>query len=159
MVTLKKVPVSDRNTLWNMVQKYFYELSAIYDMEMDAAGNYEYRYFDSYFEQPGRTALFICHDRTRIGFALINNFSCLGDSIEYAVAEFTIFPRYRHRHFAAEAVRQLFRTYPGKWEIKYSRRNPAAETLWKNAAREYAPGVSRYGETECVLSFTVPRIG
>ena len=47
---------ADKNRLWNIFQKYLYEMSAYYDMEMDFSGNYEYRYFDTYFEENGRAA-------------------------------------------------------------------------------------------------------
>lgn len=42
-----------------------------YDMDMNEFGNYEYKYFDHYFKDSGRSALFIYHDEIIIGFVMI----------------------------------------------------------------------------------------
>ena len=154
MLTLKPVETAEKDILWNVFQKYYYEMSAYYDLEMRPDGNYEYRYFDAYFEEDTRTPLFIFDDNDLIGFALLNDYSCLGDAIDHAVAEFTIFPRYRGKGFASDAVRLIFQTYPGSWEIKFSVRNRPADSFWRKAAAQYAPRVTPFGDGETVLSFT-----
>ena len=45
------------------------------------------------------------------------------------MAEFTIFPTYRNKHYAREAVKLIFDTYKGKWEIKYNENNIKAKNL------------------------------
>ena len=35
MILLKEVLLADKDKLWNIFQKYFYEMSAYYDMDMD----------------------------------------------------------------------------------------------------------------------------
>ncbi len=124
-------------------------------MDMGESGNYEYKYFDDYFSESKRIALFIYHDKVLVGFVMINDYSCLNAPIDYAIAEFTIFPQYRKRHFATEAVQKIFEQYPGKWEIKYSNKNGAAEKLWKKATGKYGPAVSSYATVDSVLSFVV----
>lgn len=155
MIILKEVQVLDKEKLWNIFQKYFHEMTAYYDMDMDERGNYPYKYFDNYFEEAERTALFIYHDEILIGFAMINNYSCLGNCIDYAIAEFTIFPKYRKRGFGIETIQKIFEKYHGKWEIKYSNKNKSAEVLWLKATKKYKPVVSSYESTESVLSFIV----
>lgn len=156
MITLKKIEPSDKRKFWNIVQKYLYEMTNYYDMGMiDELGNYKYKYFDSYFEDCERAALFIYNDGVLIGFAMINDYSCLGNRIDHAIAEFTIFPRYRKRHLGIRSVQEIFKQNHGRWEIKYSNKNQAAEALWTKAAKEYDPLVSSYDRTESVLSFVV----
>ena len=155
MIVLKEVQASDKEKLWNVFQKYFYEMSSYYDMDMDELGNYPYKYFDHYFEEAERTALFICHDQMLVGFAMLNSYSCLGDRIDHAIAEFTIFPRYRKRRFGMDAVRKIFEKYHGRWEIKYSGKNKPAEAFWSKATEKYKPVVSSYESTGSVLSFVV----
>lgn len=155
MIILKEAQVSDQDKLWNIFQKYLYEMSNYYDMEMNESGNYEYKYFDHYFKESERIVLFIYNDECLVGFVMINNHSCLGDPIDHAIGEFTIFPRFRKNHFGLEAIQKIFEQYHGKWEIKYSRENKAAERLWIKAAEKYKPVVSPYADTENVLSFFV----
>lgn len=158
MIAFKAVQISDRERLWNIFQKYLYEMTAYYDMEMDEAGNYPYKYFDAYFGEPGRKALFIYDGETLVGFVMINAYSCLGDPIDYAIGEFTIFPRFRRRHLGLEAIERVFERYPGRWEIKYCNENKAAQRLWNRAAQGYRPILSSIMDgAESVLSFTVPK--
>lgn len=155
MIALKQIELADKSKFWNIFQKYLYELTNYYDMDMDASGNYPYKYFDSYFEDPERAAVFLCDDGVLVGFAMINAYSFLGDPIDHAIAEFTIFPQYRKRHLGAKAVQEIFARYHGRWEIKYSNQNKAAQALWTSATTKYAPVVSPHDRTESVLSFVV----
>ena len=155
MILLKEVLLADKDKLWNIFQKYFYEMSAYYDMDMDECGNYPYPYFEHYFVESERTALFLYDDETLIGFAMLNQYSCLGNIIDHAIAEFTIFPPYRKKHLGLEAVRKIFAQYPGRWEIKYSKENQAAESFWTKAVQPYHPMVAPWESTEIVLSFVV----
>ena len=157
MITLKKIEPSDRDKFWSLFQQYLYEMTAYYDPGgTDASGNYEYRYFDSYFEDRERAAMFLYGDGALVGFAMINGYSCLGNPIDHAMAEFTVFPRYRKRRLAMQSVQKIFERYPGRWEIKYGTMNKAAAALWTKATEPYGPLVSPYGSAESVLSFVVP---
>lgn len=155
MIAFQKVKREDKEKLWNIFQKYYYEMSAYYPIDMDEFGNYQYQYFHSYFEENERIALFIYNDNNLIGFTMINDYSCLGNSIDYAIAEFTIFPQYRKNHYGMETIQKIFTLYPGKWEIKYSLENKLAEAFWIKATQKYKPMISLYENTESVLSFVV----
>lgn len=39
MITLKPIALSEKERLWNVFQKYCYEMSAHYDMDLDTMGN------------------------------------------------------------------------------------------------------------------------
>ncbi|MFG6373650.1 MAG: hypothetical protein K1W04_05795 [Oscillospiraceae bacterium] len=155
MLSWRPVAQTDRQRLWNLFQKYLYEMTNYYDDELDGEGNYRYGYFDRYFEEPDREALFLWDGDTLVGFAMLNRHSCLGETVDHALAEFTIFPMYRRQHLGLEAARMLFAGRPGRWELKYSGENTAAKALWTKATRPYDPKASQYQETETVLSFTV----
>ena len=51
---MELIPVKpqDRELLWNINQKYLYEMTNYYDDEMDAAGVLHYGYFDDYQMAP-----------------------------------------------------------------------------------------------------------
>jgi len=143
----------DRELLWNLNQKYLYEMTNYYDDELDALGNLHYGYFDAYFTDPKRKALFLRAQQRLVGFAMLHPYSYLDGDPDYVLAEFTVFPMYRGRHLAADAAELLFRRFAGCWEIKYNERNAAAKGLWRNATEKYHPQSTRLNDTETVLSF------
>lgn len=71
----------------------------------------------------------------------------------YTMAEFTIFPAFRRKHFALDAAKMIIEKHPGKWEIKYNKKNDGAKKLWNVVAAPYEPDVHHLNEVETVLSF------
>ena len=57
MITLKPVTQNEKELLWNINQKYLYEMTKYYPDEMDENGNYHYGYFESYFTEPDRKSV------------------------------------------------------------------------------------------------------
>ena len=155
MIELITVTPSERELLWNINQKYLYEMTAFYDNEMDDQGNYHYGWFDAYFTDPKRTALLIRSDGILAGFALLNQHSYFGGHPDHVMAEFTVFPAFRRRHVARSAVERIFSQFTGDWEIKYNERNAPAKALWTGVTARYSPRAARYSDDETVLLFTV----
>ena len=153
MLHLKTVRLEDRDLLYNINQKYLYEMTNFYDDPMDEEGNYHYGYFEAYFTDPKREVYFICDDDVMVGFAMVNPYSNIGEHPDYTMAEFTIFPAYRRKHFAIDAARMILAGHPGKWEIKYNEENAPAKRLWNLVAAPYHPEVHHLNEEETVLSF------
>ena len=154
MISLQKAGEKDRELLWNINQKYLYEMTNFYEDQMDEAGNYHYGYFDEYFTDPRRTAYLIYQDETLIGFAFLCPYSNIGQAPDYTMAEFTIFPAYRRKHFALAAAEKILDMHPGKWEIKYNEKNAGGRKLWNTLAAPYEPETYHLNEEETVLAFT-----
>ena len=157
MLSLKKVRKKDRDLLWNINQKYLYEMTNFYDDPMDENGNYHYGYFDEYFSDPKRKAYFICNDGVLVGFAMLCPYSNIEQDPDYIMAEFTIFPSFRRRHLALDAAKMILARHPGKWEIKYNEKNKGAKNLWHTVAGPYEPEIYHLNEEETVLSFKAER--
>ena len=153
MVRLEIVKNKERKLLYNINQKYLYEMTLYYDDKMDEEGNYNYGYFDLYFKEKERIPYFIYNDNTIIGFIFINNISYFGDKIDYSIAEFTIFPHYRNKGYAKEAVNIVFNLYKGVWEIKYNEKNIKAKNFWNSVTKSYNPKKIKYSKVETVLKF------
>lgn len=155
MIELIDIKPEDRELLWNIHQKYLYEMTNYYDDEMDESGNYHYEYFDAYFTEPKRKAQFIYFNKHLVGFVIINPYSYLDENPDYVLAEFTIFPTYRKKHIAMETVEIIFNQYKGSWEVKYSEANIPAMKLWNKVCAKYGPRKIHLNELETVLSFSV----
>ena len=155
MIQLIQVKPEERELLWNLHQKYLYEMTNYYDDEMDEKGNYHYGYFDAYFTEPEREALLIRDDGKLAGFAMLNPYSYIGEKPDHVLAEFTVFPRYRKHHVALRTAEALFESRKGHWEIKYSEKNAAAKSLWNKVSEPYSPRRTDLGEEGTLLSFRV----
>ena len=155
MIKLAAVRTEDKELLWNINQKYLYEMTRFYDDPMDENGNYHYGYFDDYFVNPKRTAYFIYDDETLVGFAFLCPYSYINQTPDYVLAEFTIFPSFRRRGFATKAMELIFLKHKGGWEIKYNENNEPAKRLWTRITKPYKPVSHRISNEETVLSFNV----
>lgn len=156
MLQLIPAAEGDRALLFNLNQKYLYEMTAFYDDPMDEAGNFHYGHFDEYFTDPRRRALLIRWDGRLAGFAMLHPYSNFDESPDHVMAEFTVFPHFRRNHLALEAARRILEAWPGRWEIKYNELNAPAKALWNRIAAPYSPEKRAYSEVETVLMFTVP---
>ena len=143
----------DRERLWNINQKYLYEMTNYYDDEMDQLGNLHYGYFDAYFTDPKRKAFFLYEEKVLVGFAMIHPYSNIDEEPDYVLAEFTVFPMYRSRHLAVRAAETIFGQFKGRWEVKYNEKNIPAKALWNIVTEKYNPQLTRLNDTETVLSF------
>ena len=86
MIRLQKVEAKDRDLLWNINQKYLYEMTNYYDDPMDENGNYHYGHFDDYFSDPKRVAYFIYSDDNLAGFAMLNPYSNIEQEPDYTIS-------------------------------------------------------------------------
>lgn len=152
---LKRVGEEDRGYLFNVMQKYLYELSRYYRDDLDGEGNIAYPWFDTYFTMPEREAYLFREGDTTVGFALLNKHSDLGEDIDHAIAEFTIFPLYRHGKRAERALALLLQDRPGLWELNYHNQNEAAATFWSRALKAYDPEPTPMNGAETILLFRV----
>lgn len=150
---LVAVRAEDRELLWNINQKYLYEMTNYYADEMDAQGNLHYGYFEAYFSDPKRRAFFLREGQALVGFAMIHPYSNLNGEPDHVLAEFTIFPIYRRRQLAAKAAETIFGQFKGRWEIKYNEKNTAAKALWNKVTERYRPEKIRLNDVETVLTF------
>ena len=157
MIRLIAAEETDRELLWNINQKYLYEMTNFYDDPMDKDGNYHYGTFEAYFTDPKRIAYLLYEDTALIGFAMIHPYSLIGRSPDHTMAEFTIFPVYRKKHLAFAAAAALLKQHPGQWEIKYNEKNTAAKRLWNRIAAPFQPEVISFSDTETILFFHTDR--
>ena len=168
MIRLVSVQAKDHDLLYSINQKYLYEMTNYYDDEMDEHGNYGYGHFEEYFTDPKRKAYFICNDEKMVGFAFLCPYSNLTEYLsehsglaqevrkdpDYTMAEFTIFPAFRRKHYALDAANLILDQHRGKWEIKYNEKNAKAKNLWTAVTMPYHPEVYHLNEEETVFVFS-----
>ena len=153
MITLHPVKPEEKEILWNYLQKYLYELSGIYGLELDDNGNFPYPYFEPYFSEEKRRAFFFKEDGKIIGFTMINTYSVTETPADHSIAEFSVLPSYRKKKVATRMMDLLLEQYPGQWQIKYSANNHPAKKLWTGIGARFGAKPISYGEHEEVIEF------
>ena len=156
MVNLQRVTPAEKGLLWSILQKYLYEMTQYYEEVMDASGNYPYRYFEDYFQDPAREAWLIRTGGAVAGFVLCHPYTVLQQSVDYVLAECAVFPVYRGQGLAREAVLLLLQTHPGHWALKFHNDNHPARSFWERVTKPYQPQRLPFGDKETVFVFRVP---
>lgn len=155
MVKLVEVKKEEEDILYRLLQKYIYEMSGIYEEEMDETGDFSYPYLPYYFGYEGRCAYFICAEDKRVGFLMINTHSWTGEKIDHSISEFTIFPRFRQKGYALMAMEALTGERKGSFQLKYSTKNKAGTKLWEQVERLYQARKDILSDGEICLTFFV----
>lgn len=153
MIEAIEIEKSKEQVLYNLLQKYLYEMTAYYDDPMDEDGNFSYKYLPYYFTDKDRQAFFLYDDSIMIGFALINTHSFTGEPIDNCIAEFTIFPAYRHHGKGLAAIEALRTIRNGSWQLKYSTTNQQGAIFWQRVKEKYNGKEQKLDGTEIAITF------
>ena len=156
MLELQRVKPAEKELLWNIFQKYRYEMTQYYEDLMDPLGNYPDRYFEDYFQDPARHAWLIRIDGALAGFILCHPYTDLQCPVDYVLAECAVFPIYRGQRLAQKAVSQLLCAHPGQWALKFHNENLAARRLWERVTKPYRTRKILCSKTETAFVFHVP---
>lgn len=152
MIKLEVIGKDKEHILYNLMQKYLYEMNRYYDEQMDANGNFEYKYLPYYFTESDRKAYFIYNNSDLIGFALVNTHSFTGEMVDNCIAEFTVFPSFRNQGYGVDAIDALMKVRPGSWQLKYSMDNKSGMAFWKKICEKYNGTEAKLEGKEIVLT-------
>lgn len=135
---LERVKIEDKNILYRLLQYSLFEESLTDLNEMNEEAIFEYKWFDSYFQDNNREAYIIKEQETNkiLGFAMINQFMQKSKD-GYSIAEFMIVPKYRRLKIGKRVAIELFDMHKGNWEVKPSYGSESAFSFWKSVIDEY----------------------
>ena len=142
---LEKVKVEDKDILYRFLQYSLFEESLTDLKEMNNEALFEYKWFDSYFEENNREAYFIKEQETNkiLGFAMVNQYmQKSGDG--HSIAEFMVIPKYRRLKIGKRVAKELFDMHKGNWEVKPAYGSSLAYSFWKNVIDEYTSNNNKF---------------
>lgn len=138
---------AEKPVIDGLMQFYLYDFSEMTPpsrqrFDVGANGLFApYPHLDSYWSEDGRWPLLIRMDGAAIGFALVNQVSNrTGGFVERNMAEFFVMRQHRRGGLATQAVAQVLKLHPGRWEVAVVERNAPAKAFWPSAVA--AAGVS-----------------
>ena len=118
----------------NLFELYAYDLSQTFDLHVGPDGRYGYRSLPLYWQEASRFPFLIKLDGYLAGFALVSRGSVLsGDHEIWDVAEFFVMKKYRRMGVGAKATHDIWRRFPGRWEVRVLEANRPAQLFWQAA--------------------------
>ncbi len=142
---LAPVKEEEKEILRNLLEKYLYEFSQYELCDVNGLGLYGYSYLDNYWTEKGRWAFFLKAGGKLAGFAMVNDYPEAGKS-DYSMSEFFVMHKYRRCGLGKWAAFELFRKFPGTWQLKRHPKNTPSVHFWNKVVSEYTGGNYRLEE-------------
>ena len=99
----------------------------------------EYKYLDSYWQDPDRYPYFIKVNKVTVGFVLVNSYSLVEKEAK-SISEFYVKNEFRNKEIGKLAAYNAFDLFLGKWEIRELNDNVPAQSFWRKVINEYTNG-------------------
>jgi predicted acetyltransferase len=138
MLDIEVLPATQRErpVLARLVELYRHDFSEFDAGDVDDDGHYGYRGLDAYWAEPDRHPFLFRVNGQWAGFALVRS------GQPHHMAEFFVMRKYRRGGVGRAAAVHLFSLFPGEWEVRQARTNPAAVAFWRTIPYGYEEVVS-----------------
>jgi predicted acetyltransferase len=132
-IELLPVAREQQHVLANLLELYAHDFSELMDVPLGNDGRFGYPQLPLYWEEPNRFP-FLVRSGTLAGFALVKRGSEVsGDENVWDMAEMFVVRGQRRRGIGTEVAHQVWRRFPGAWEVRVMEANVAALPFWARA--------------------------
>jgi len=140
--------------LANLLELYAHDLSELFDVRLQADGRFGYPLLSRYWRDEGRFPFLVKVDGELAGFVLVSRGSRVsGDPGVWDVAELFVARRFRKRGIGAAVAGEVWRRFPGAWEVRVLEANEPALAFWAAAIGAFAGA----GVRECTVELQQKR--
>jgi predicted acetyltransferase len=125
--------------LGNLLELYAHDFSEFRNLEIGEDGRFGYRSLPLYWSEPNRHPFFIRMDGKLAGLVFVKRGSEVsGDDAVWDMAEFFIVRGCRRCGIGTRAAHEVWRRFPGRWEVRVMQANVPAQHFWAEAISTYA---------------------
>jgi len=133
--------LADYPTLQNMARFYVYDLSRSCgfisaDWACPKDGLYESFDYKHYFEDKTRHAFLIKVGKELAGFVLLHREGS-NPKVDWVMAEFFVLAKFQNKGIGENIASQLFKQFPGTWEISVIPENTKALAFWRKTISKF----------------------
>ncbi|MBI4751144.1 MAG: GNAT family N-acetyltransferase [Acidobacteria bacterium] len=124
--------------LANLLELYIYDFSELMDLKLDDNGRFGYPQLPLYWTEPHRFPFLIAVDGHWAGFVLVHKGSQIsGDEHIWDIAEFFILRGYRRLGIGTQVAAEIWKKFPGTWEVRVIDQNQKATAFWGRAIEDF----------------------
>lgn len=159
-IELVSATLEQKPTIANLLELYAHDFSEFHHLELGAEGRFGYKQLPLYWTEPDRYPFLIKVNTEIAGFVLVKKGSdIIADNTVWDVGEFFIIRGYRRQGVGMKVAHEMWKRFPGPWEVRVMRSNRTAANFWRQAisafiGREIQPVfVEKSGESWLVFSF------
>ncbi len=167
VVRIEVIPASPEQEpiLANLLELYAHDFSEFRDLELGEDGRFGYRPLPLYWSEPNLHPFLVRMDGKLAGLVLVKRVSeDSGSETVWDMAEFFVVRGYRRRGIGTEIAHEVWRLFPGLWEVRVMQSNHSARLFWERAIAEFTGAAihsvcgEKGGESWRVFSFESKRV-
>ncbi len=124
--------------LANLLELYVHDFSEFQPLDIGPEGRFGYKSLPQYWSDANRHPFLIRFDGKLAGLALVKGGSEISDNQEvWDMAEFFVLRGYRRHGIGTLAAQEVWRRFPGPWEVRVMQSNPSAISFWNRAISDF----------------------
>jgi predicted acetyltransferase len=140
--------------LANLIELYAHDFSEFHHLELGEDGRFGYKQLPLYWSKPGRFPFLVKADGKLAGFALVTKYPDVWD-----MAEFFIVRGYRRHGIGKMAAHEVWRRFPGSWQVRVMDSNRTGLNFWQRAITAFVGDEIQPVRSEawCIFAFESSR--
>jgi predicted acetyltransferase len=128
--------------LANLLELYVYDFSGDFSdslgLEIGEDGRFGYPQLSLYWSEPERYPFLVRVDGKLAGFVFVKRGQGVrGGGTVWDVAEFFVLRAYRRRGVGTRVAHEVWRRFPGQWEVRVMEENAAGLRFWADAIARF----------------------
>jgi predicted acetyltransferase len=133
-VELIPAELSQEPILANLLELYIHDFSEFQHNEIGADGRFGYKELPLYWSDPDRHPFLVSANGKVAGLVFVRRIQNHSfDEIVWDMAEFFILRGYRRHGTGTNAAHEVWKRFPGWWEIRVMESNVPALNFWSRA--------------------------
>jgi predicted acetyltransferase len=137
---IQLIPATHRQEpiLANLLELYMHDFSDFLDLEIGPDGRFGYSQLPLYWSEPDRHPFLVQINGKLAGLVFVSRASDLSrNEPVWDMAEFFILRRYRRHGIGTQIAHQVWRRFPGPWQVRVMQSNTAAHHFWAHAISSF----------------------
>jgi predicted acetyltransferase len=124
--------------LANLLELYAHDFSEFQPLDIGPEGRFGYKPLSLYWSESNRHPFLIRFNGKLAGLALVKRGSEISGNQEvWDMAEFFVLRGCRRNRIGTLAAQQMWRRFPGPWEVRVMQSNPSAIFFWNQAISDF----------------------
>jgi predicted acetyltransferase len=124
--------------LANLLELYAHDFSEFLGLKLGADGRFGYAHLPLYWKEPDRHPFLAMVNGHWAGFVFVRRGSQMsGNESIWDMTEFFILRGYRRLGIGKQVAHEVWKQFPGTWEVRVIGRNRKAKDFWARAIGEF----------------------